>query len=229
MVESPASTGRPTQHGRPVAAPRRIHHDRHQQNQAHLEENRDADQNAEHEQRPGHAFGAATLDQSPAQRSSCAGTGEQLPENRPHTQNDRDMAHHFAGAGGKGEGHLFKRNARSRAQCQGGHGKAQRSVQPQPSYEQQQQPDRAGYAGQQVPIMGSGMGGGKSRVHGPIIAAVPPAKRLTVRNLATSSDDEMEFQPFAPMVRLANEGRRTPARSNHKILERDVEHDSYEK
>jgi hypothetical protein len=139
------------------------------------------------------------------------------------------MAHHFAGARGEDEWHLFERNARSRAQCKSRNRKTQRGVQPQPAYEQQEKPDRAGHASQQVPILGSGMGGRKSRVHGAIIAAVPSAKRLNGRNLDATSDDEIRLQPFAAMVRLANKGRRTPAQSNRKNPEHDVEHDSDEK
>jgi hypothetical protein len=109
------------QHGGPSAAPRRIRHDGHQQNQPHFEEHRDTHQNAQRQQRPGHAPRTASIHHCLTQRRSRTGTGQKLPENRAHAENDGDMAHHLSGSGGEGEGYLFERNARRHAQCQGGH------------------------------------------------------------------------------------------------------------
>jgi len=83
------------------------------------------------------------------------------------------MAHHFAGPGRKSEGHLFEGNTRSRAQCQGSYGQAQRGMQPHSPHEEQQQRDGAGHTGQQVSIMGR-----NGRVHGPIIAAIPRSQAV---------------------------------------------------
>ena len=119
----------------------------------------------------GSPLGPHPSTKSSAQRSCRAGTGQKLPENRPHAQNDGDMSHHFAGSGGEREGNLFQGNARERAQRQGSHGQAQRGVQPQPSHQKQQERDGASHTGQQVSVMSGGMGGRKGRVHGPIIPA----------------------------------------------------------
>ena len=84
-----------------------------------------------------------------------------------HAQDDRDVAHHLAGAGGKGEGNLVQGDSRNNSQRQGRQREAHRGMQPQPPNEEQQQRDGARYAGQQKLVMSGGSDWG----HRPIISA----------------------------------------------------------
>ena len=143
------------QNRRPSTAPCRLHNNRKQQHQPHLEEHRHPHQQAQPQQRPGQPLRAATLNERLAQRSRSSGRSQQLPQNRPHPQDDGDMPHHVSHAHGERERHLLQRHTRRNAQPQGRNRQPQRRMKLQLYHQQQKQQHRPSHAGQQIPVMSS--------------------------------------------------------------------------
>ena len=146
--------GQAHEDGRAVAALGSGCDDGHEQDQADFEENRHADEDADGHQGPGEAAGSAAVEEESAEGGGATGGGEQTAEDCTHAEDDGDVAHHVADAGGEGKRDPHEGHAGGDAEGEAGDGEGEGGVEANFGDEDQEEEDGSTCTGQEEIVVG---------------------------------------------------------------------------